>query len=369
MNKPLLLKTILAVFILTFLLAGCGGGAAVLPHPLYFLDGSGESSQVWRLERDGVTLSRVTAEEMGVEKIAVSQTDGTLALVSDNQLILVDPGGEDRLLVADGDLVTTEGEESYFNNQVTSPEFSPDGKTLAYGLNGIHLYDLRSGEDEHVLKNLGNLLNEPFVYSKEVYSPGPWSPDGKRLLIMMSYYEGYTLAVMEPGAEQPFTRLRSDGAVCCMTTWLADGRSVLVASPYFTGALTGLWRFDAASGSYEYVIPGHNESRSANLVGWPFQSRKGDLTFFYLHLEDFPNGLGNPFILVRADRDGADMERLMPQEFHVRSMLWTEDGSQAVIAGSYDGEDNQLFLVNLSTQEIKVLMSEAGAVRDLAWGP
>jgi hypothetical protein len=99
-----------------------------------------------------------------------------------------------------------------------------------------------SGADQHVLKNLGNLLGEPFVFVLEDYYPGPWSPDGSKLLIEMGYFEGSTLAVMEPGKAQPFTRMRSAGPVCCQYSWAADGLSVFVANPHFTVQWPGLWR-------------------------------------------------------------------------------------------------------------------------------
>lgn len=73
-----------------------------------------------------------------------------------------------------------------------------------------------------MLTNLGNLLGEPFVFCKENYIPGPWSPDGSQLLIIMYYFDGNTLAVMEPGEAEPFRRLWSDGAVCCTYHWTPD---------------------------------------------------------------------------------------------------------------------------------------------------
>jgi hypothetical protein len=74
-----------------------------------------------------------------------------------------------------------------------------------------------------------------------------------KLLIEMGYFEGSTLAVMEPGKAQPFTRIRSDGPVCCMFSWAADGLSVFAANPHYMVGRPGLWRYDAETGE-EYAL-------------------------------------------------------------------------------------------------------------------
>ncbi len=106
-------------------------------------------------------------------------------------------------------------EDDWARGYVEAPAFSPDGRTLAYALDGLHLYDIEAGEDEHVLKNGGNLLGQTFIFSQENYYPSSWSPDGEKLLISMSYVEGSTLAVMEVRGADPLRRLWSEGAVCC----------------------------------------------------------------------------------------------------------------------------------------------------------
>jgi Tol biopolymer transport system component len=369
MKKNFGLRTCLGVLFFSFFLAGCAGWTRPLPNSLYFLNGKDETSQVWRLERNGVTLSQISTEEMGVEDFSVSQVDGAIALVTDGKLILMDASGKDRRLIADGKEVLTDGEEFYFRNTLSNPSFSPDGHTLAYGLDGIHLYDLKTGVDDHVLTNLGLLMDEPYIFAKEVYSPGAWSPDGTMLLITMSYYEGYTLAVMRPGEEQPYMRLKGDGALCCMNTWTNDSRSVLVANPYFLGTLPGLWRLDATSGGYEYVIPGHEDYQSFNFVGWPYQSGNGDLTFFYVHQDDFSPEIGTPLSLVHTDENGENMEKLMPGEFRIRNALWSQDGTKVVVAGSYDGSEMQLILIDPLTQKVDILVEEGGRISNLTWGP
>lgn len=359
----------IAIIMLSTLLAACGGTDSPLPHSLYFLDGPGEEVQVWRLERDGFTRVQITNEEGGVDEFAVSPADGTIAFVGNNQLFLVDGDGENRRLVTDGRQADKEAEASPFHGLVGNPAFSPDGRTLAYALDGLHLYDLASAQDEHVLANLGNLLGESFVFAKETYAPGPWSPDGSRLLIIMGYFEGSTLAVMNPGAEQPFLRLRSDGPVCCLFGWAADSRSVLVANPFYTGDVPGLWRYDAETGEETVVIPGLGEDGSINFVGWPHQLTSGDLVFFQVNLERFSPDVGIPLRMVRSQRDGSNQTHLRPEAFHIGDAVWAQDGSLAILLGSCCENGRQVVLARRDGSPLRVLIDEGQGVRDLAWGP
>jgi Tol biopolymer transport system component len=347
------------------LLAACA--PSLLPHSVHYLEGPGETAQVWRLDADGETSVQVTHEELGVQEFAVSPADGGLAIVSNNQLFLMDAAGENRLLIADESHVDRHVDDPGFTTAVTSPVFSPDGQTLAYALDGLHLYDLATGQDDHVLFDLGNLLGEPSVFAKELYSPGPWSPDGSKLLIVMGYFEGSTLAVMDLEAEQPYTRLRSNGPVCCSFSWAADGRSVLVANPNFTTIEPGLWRYDAETGEETVVLAGAGEDDKRHYVGWPMQLPSGDLLFFdaYIH---FDPDVGIPLTMARSNSDGSNITPIRPEVFGVCDVLWSDDGSLALILQGCGGGKAQVVLARPDESSLQVLI-EGERIRGMAWGP
>lgn len=353
------------LLVLPGLLSACAGKANLLPHFVYYFSGSEGNNQVWRLEADGTTTTQLTNEQLGVDRFSVSRADGSLALISNNQLFLLDGDGQNRRMVADG----TKAPADPFRGAVSSPVFSPDGRTLAYAFDGLHLYDTASGKDEYVLTNLGNLLGQIFVFDKENYSPGPWSPDGSKLLIIMSYYEGSTLAIMEPGKAEPFTRLRSSGPVCCTYHWAPDGRSVLVANPSFGDRIPGLWRYDAGTGEeFELVATQPGQTR---YVGWPVQLPSGDLRFFYG--EKFSPDEGIPLMLVQSGPDGAERTQIRPEEFHPADALWAEDGSMALIltfVGEFGSADRtaQLVLVRMDGSPLQVLL-EVKDIHQMEWGP
>jgi len=315
-----------------------------------------------------VSKIQITHEKKGVDAFAVSPINGEIAFVTDNQLFLMNSDGENLSLIADGHAVDENVEDYFFRSWVSSPIFSPDGRILAYGFNGLHLYNLAIGEDTHVLTNVGNLLGEPFVFSKEAYSPGPWSPDGSLLLIIMAYYEGSTLAVMDFDAEQPFRRLWSDGPVCCVFNWSADGNSVLVANPSYSVDIPGLWRFNAETGEQSVVIPGLEEDGSINFVGWPMQLDSGDLYFFHVNLEHFSPDVGIPLTMIRSDPDGFHQKQVRSEIFRISTVLWTQDGSAALILQPSDNENTQVTLARIDGSPLLILF-EGERIRDPMWGP
>lgn len=358
MFKRLLLGVVASTF-----LAACSGSGRLLPRSVYFLEGPRGGAQVWRLETDGATLTQMTQAESGVSAFAVSSADGSLAFVSDNRLFLEDGNGESRRLVADGNLVQAESEDLVIANTVEAPSFSPDGRTLAYALDGLHLFSVVTGVDRHELVNGGNLLGEEYKLARENYSPGDWSPDGSRLVLWMGYGDGTTLAVMEPGQAQPFVRMRSKDLVAGGVSWSPDSRSLYVANPDYSVDWPGLWRYDALSGK-EYPLV-TTQPGTSRFVGWPVELASGRLLFFYGE-QFFPDS-GIPLVMVRSDADGSNRVSVRQEQQHIGDALWAPDGSLAVISHFTDGAAGQLVLARPDESPLRVLAAGEW-IRQLAWG-
>ena len=79
--------------------AATPGGAALLPHSFYYLgvDSAG-LIQIFRIEPDGVTQRQITSEPVTVNDYDVSQIDGSVAYVANNQLFTTPEGGN-RMMV------------------------------------------------------------------------------------------------------------------------------------------------------------------------------------------------------------------------------------------------------------------------------
>jgi hypothetical protein len=146
------------------------------------------------MQADGITTGQVTDEEAGVDSFAVSPLDGGLAFVTANQLFLMDGDGTDRRLIADDSQLDEDEKGTYFYGLIGAPVFSPDGQTLAYALDGLHLYDLAI---EDSCSNLGNLLGNHSC-SPRLYNCGlvaGW----QHVAVQHGLLRGQHLAVWSPG--------------------------------------------------------------------------------------------------------------------------------------------------------------------------
>lgn len=70
---------------------------SLLPRSMYFLaNDAAQYAQVFRLERDGRTITQLTSEPAKVTEYDVSLADGSVVFVSNNQLILINADGSNR---------------------------------------------------------------------------------------------------------------------------------------------------------------------------------------------------------------------------------------------------------------------------------
>ena len=329
----------------------------ILPHPVFFLSARGSTVQIWRLDRDGQTITQVSQGSAPISAFDVSRVDNSVAYISANQLAILDiVSGDIQLLVDESDANAT-SEDYAAEERVSDPLFSPDRSVLAYGLNGVWLLDLDRGESSHLLKN-------SVSQDQELYSPLAWSPDGRKLLISISSQESVLLGVLTPGEGPELIRFESEGLICCHVSWSADSQSVLVASPYLGLTEAGLWLYDAATGEWTRLI---GEDELYEFVGWPLDLPNGDLMFFYSSSADVPQ-VEVPLYALRAAADGISGRiRIREDALNISEALWAEDGSLALIVAARPdgGGSGPLVLVHGDGRQLQVLVDSAS---NLHWG-
>src|SRR5215207_7936756 len=127
------------------------GSGGLLPRTFYYLGSdSAGLTQVFRIERDGVTQRQLTSESVSVNDYDVSLVDGSAAYVANNQLLLVNADGSNRRVLVDGGVMDP---NNPFISNVSSPVFSPNGQTLAYGYQGLQMYYFSTGESDLIIEN------------------------------------------------------------------------------------------------------------------------------------------------------------------------------------------------------------------------
>ncbi len=345
------------------------GAPTVLPAALYYLNNdSGGLLQIFRLDPDGVTVRQLTSEPVKIRMYDVSPVDGRLAYIVNNQLILMNADGSGRTVLVDGGLL--ESDISYITNSLSYPRFSPDGGTLAYGMNGLNFYDLASGTSVNPLTNIPR-EGEGFTIIEEGYAPQEFSPDGSKLLVNVFYYEGGTLGFYDM-ASSAFIRLSrpESGLLCCNSQWTSDGSAVYVASSVIGLVDPGMWRFDSASGSGITLLPPTNPDGSYNFADYPLLPSDGQLRFFFVNLPTIPEG-HTPLILNQSAPDAVTGRALIyPETFTtMNEAIWSPDGSQIVVV---EGTDANMYYGGAAT----LYTLSGGApiplvpfAQDLRWGP
>jgi dipeptidyl aminopeptidase/acylaminoacyl peptidase len=314
-----------------------GETSALLPHTLYYLNAAdNEHYQVWFISPDGTTNTRVTSEPEGVAEYSVSPTDGRVAFINNNQLVIINAAGDQRQVLVDGSDTIAETDEYFYTQKINGLSWSPDGLRLAYGRNGLHIYHFDTQVDEQILVNEIEQQESGFLFPRALYSPNQWSPDGNQLLVNISYYEAGTLGVYTLGSSEVLKL--GEGIVCCQPAWTPDSRSILVASPFLGYVESGLWRFETTSGAQTELIPATSPDNTLNFAGWPVVLESGDLRYFYTNTPSFPDG-DVPLLLVQSASDGITGRTILrPENWLNYEVLWAADGVLAVAVQPVTGE-------------------------------
>jgi hypothetical protein len=343
---------------------------AILPHAVYYLSDLEEMMQVWRLERDSITQTRITFEPTEVQNFDVSPRDGSVIYMSNNQLYWVDSSGAGRRMLFDGGPVDRYSEESYFK-MLSSPRWSPDGRTIAYGYGGIHLYNFETGDSTLILENQVEVYDE-ITMPVALYFPNNWSPDGSRLLVNLSWFEGGTYGFIELATGE-LTGPEMEGILCCNPVWTPDSRGILFGYHQMGMLMPGLWRMEAATGSGTKLIPTEFPTGTINYVNWPVQLPGGGLQyFFHSASSDIDMSEPHPMVMTRSGPDGvAGRELIRPDKLNIIDALWVPDGSLALVIEEPPLDQGPLrrgamLLVHTDGSPIRPLVQSAA---DPRWGP
>jgi hypothetical protein len=345
----------------------------ILPRALYFLNNDSVGiAQVYRLEKDGKTVKQITFEPAKVEHYDVSQKDGSVVYVSNNQMLLVNADGSNRRMLLDGG---PRDENQPFFNAVTNPVFSPNNETIAYGFKGLNFYSLVTGQSNLLIKDDIEDVGNGMLVPREMYRPEQYSADGTKLIITLGYYEGASAAIYYPSSNALVRLSGVSGALICCgdTTLTADGSLLYAAYPLGGMFSAGLWRVDTMTGKITTLLKGF-DSDPSEVADNPYFAPDGNLYFFYTSLPKADEMKTNrlPLQLVRSKMDGVtDRTVLRPETYeNMNEALWAPDGSFVIVAvaqipDSYEGGLAQL----VYTDGQKGVISLIPYMTRMKWGP
>jgi len=306
----------------------------ILPHSFYYLgtDNNTGLLQVFRIKQDGSTQKQITFEPVNVDSYDVSQVDGSVAYVSNNQLLWADASGSGRRMLIDGGPVD---QINPFINTLSRPVFSPNGQSIAYSYRGLNFYSIASGVSNLVIENQINDLGNNAVIPEELYSPARYSPDGTKLLVTLGYYEGASSAIYLIASNTLVRLINDEGAlICCgRERWTADGSSFYAASSTTGMFNAGLWKVDASNGQVTTLFTGGYDAGVYNYADEPYLAADGQLYYFFL-TSNSEIQMRTPLQIVRSAPDGITGRTVLhPDTFELMNeALWAPDASFVIVA-------------------------------------
>ncbi len=347
----------------------------LLQHSMYFVNNDGTGiAQVFRLGTDGKTVTQLTFEASAVGSYDVSQADGSVVYVSNNQLLLINADGSGRRLLAEGGPIDP---NNPFTTSLSSPVFSPDGQTIAYSNKGLILYAVSTGVSNIALENQ---VLDPItgVYVPgEMYIPQKYSPDGTKLLLTTAIpnSDGISSGIYSIATNILVRLSGGDGVrTCCSEqAWTSDSSALYVGIPFMGMFGPGLWRVDAASGNLTTLLSAEVGDGNFNFANEPYLAPDGQLYFFFAS-RPAPDGFADnvPLQIVRAPPDGVTGRTVLrPETFEtLNDALWAPDASFVIVAKApdtsvYDGGVLELYYTDASKPMISLLPFG----RQLKWGP
>lgn len=339
--------------------------AEPLPAPLYTLD----QGQIFRIERDGLTRTRLTEETVEISgfppiaTFAVSNAGRLAYVVGDleaDRLVITGPDGADAAI-----------RYSEVNHELSDLAWTPDGSALVVRLlnnrqppdipSGIYRLDPAGGDPELLVADdpVDNLVNPaPEVAA---YRPFAWSPDGATLLVEVysPFYFTCGLGFLAAtGGSVTRIELPADAETYCgEASWAPDGARVLFMAGPESGPTIWQATLDGAA------LPLTPELALARA---PLALADGTLRLIAVEFD----AAGNPqFSMAALPSPDATPQPLRPASADLPSLwLWGPQGSGA--AALLESPENQISLRWLPADggaEISLPATRTG-VTELRWG-
>jgi hypothetical protein len=293
-------------------------------------------------------LTQITFEAAPVTDFAISATSGALAYITNNRLYYAEAAnGKSTLLMDGGDIIGKDLNQEHDSStqRIYSPRWSSNGKSLAYGYQGINIFQPGNGKTTRLI---GNGFLESWDGSgnktQAEYSPYAWSPDNLRLVIEIDLEgKGSTLGVFSLAngslvrLHQPSTS-PTDDLVCCQASWSQDNKHLYVANFYVSlPRPAGLWLFDIESGAGTILIPSDEKDGTHNYAGWPIQLKNGSLVYWFTSTLDRLE-IEAPMQLVSTGQDAVSNRTILrPEAILPEEVLWSEQAQLAVIVQTPPG--------------------------------
>lgn len=334
-------------------------GRSILPSAVCFLlDG-----QVHRLSRNGETLNRVTEEASPVESFDVSSSTGDIVFVTGNSLVLLEAGGERRVLV-EGEPLPLPGsgtapfnDTSRISGRIASPRWSPDGTTIAFIHNGLMAVN---PADEAVTVLHPNGDPHSSGECRVINGVDSWSPDGGLVLVTCYDYPLESVYSISMAIKELENNLIVLPEGVGNSAWSADGQSLFIGYPA-VGGQQSFCRLDAPEWSCT-MIGEEVPARSYYFYGYPCVAEDGSVFVFIAGGAD-PMTTDGICSLYRVDSRGEGATIVRLDSYTLREALWASNGTGVLLLKDDGG------LVWVPANENAASLLPVSGASSLRWDP
>jgi dipeptidyl aminopeptidase/acylaminoacyl peptidase len=297
----------------------------VLPQAVYLISGG----QIWRIAADGHTLHQISHSSSPVLDLAVGPHGDWLAYIQNNVLWRATRQGETPIPLVSGLQIEVRSSVQAYQSPTAlhSLLWSPDGSTIAYTQNTLHLAPANGGEPLNITPIIRGTLPLPI----ELWQPRAmaWASNSQQLLVSLHADTQVALAIYQRATNELLILPNPEGWADVNGSWgLGDGFLYLSGRQH-------LWLVNTSNGQAAPLLlpPVNTEPFQISFVQ---QTATGELLSFASSPDETAPGLR----MYQTALDGVSNAVFLRNDSYMpESVLWARDLSGALLLGDVPVSD------------------------------